>query len=179
MPVNQARSPVKVASSPVGPTATIGNPPLGPYMAATFSSPHRRGSNTSVNTLFTVATRGTSTNYDYITWHNSNSEGFLYGFATNDNIGFLDGAVYPLTGGDNTQALGYFRLNGSNYDVGRDGGTASTLGGNRGAIVAEEIARSNGSNQITYMQEFVLYGTDQSTNRTGIETNIDTYFSIT
>ncbi len=49
MPVNQARSPVKVASSPVGPTATIGNPPLGPYVAATFSSPHRRGSNTSVN----------------------------------------------------------------------------------------------------------------------------------
>ena len=29
------------------------------------------------------------------------------------------------------------------------------------------------------IQEFVLYNTDQSSNRTGIETNIDTYFSIT
>lgn len=132
----------------------------------------------SINTMFSVATAGSNTNYNYITWYNSGVDGFLHGAGSSRNLGLYDGGTRVLSGNDNTQALGYFRLNGTKYDVGRDGGAVTLLGGGIGAIPMEEIARSNGANQVEFLQELIVYGSDQSSNRSGIETNINTYFSI-
>ena len=132
----------------------------------------------SINTMFSVATAGANTNYNYITWNNSSVVGFFHGASTDRDLGFYDGNTYHLNGNDNTQALGYFRLNSTNYDLARDGGSVTLLGGGAGAISMEMIARDNGSNQVAFMQELIIYGSDESSNRTGIETNINTHFDI-
>lgn len=138
----------------------------------------RMSSTTTANTLFAVATVGSS-NAEYITWHQSSLSGFAFGFIGDPNVGFFDGSnIYAVTGGVIGQALGYYRLNGSNYDVARDGGVASTIGAGTGVITVQDIARGNGFNQAKYIQEIVIYNSDQSANRTGIESNINTYYSI-
>jgi hypothetical protein len=84
-------------------------------------------------------------------------------------------SAYPTTTG---QALDYFLNQSEMYR----NSTSQTLGtgGNYGANSTSVIGgwQETSQNMTGTIQELVLYESDQSTNRTGIETNINTYFSI-
>ena len=48
----------------------------------------------------------------------------------------------------------------------------------QGIVLAGIVAGSNNGNTPVQIQELVIYGSDQDSNRTGIETNINSYYSI-
>jgi hypothetical protein len=88
---------------------------------------------------------------------------------------YLNHSVSPTT----TQGLLYALGNGSNSEISIDGGTTTT--GNSGSAGASEL--SIGGRSSYYFggafQEVIYFDSDQSSNRTGIEGNIDNYFRIT
>ncbi len=73
-------------------------------------------------------------------------------------------------------------ISGTGSTLGLDGATASqdttTLGTTAWNVSGESNIFTQFSSGTIRAQEFVLYYADQSSNRTGIETNINTYFSI-
>jgi len=78
-----------------------------------------------------------------------------------------------------TQFLGFMNGNSGAYTFHLNG--ASKISTTAGNWYIDQIGR--GLNSATYsfdnvIQEVILYESDQSSNRTGIETNINTYFSI-
>jgi hypothetical protein len=85
-----------------------------------------------------------------------------------------------LNGSTNQRLLSSFidaSKNMSAFDNGNTGGTATYTGttGNNGLRLGSQIAASflNG-----YIQEFIAFNTDESANRTAIESNINTYYAI-
>jgi hypothetical protein len=72
----------------------------------------------------------------------------------------------------------------SQISVGLDGGTASSTGSNTEPntldyTIGEDAAPISNIGEIPdYIQEIILYGSDQSANRSDIETNINNYFNI-
>jgi len=136
-------------------------------------------SSVNLNTLFAVASRGTLETINYLTWDN-NTTGLFYGgsFGGVSGIGFYDGSVYSLTGEDSNTHLAYFRLNGLNYDVAKDGNSVTTFQSGNGVMSASSIGRALSTLQTHLIQEFIVYPSDQSSNRTNIEDNINTFYSI-
>ena len=57
-------------------------------------------------------------------------------------------------------------------------GSAIGSDGLQGIILAGIVSGSNNGNTPVQIQELVIYGSDQDSNRTGIETNINTHYSI-
>lgn len=78
----------------------------------------------------------------------------------------------------NNQELRYSLFNGLNSALAINGGLAQT--GNAGALAINNmnIGKSGASYMDGKIQEFIIYPTNQSSNRTGIETNINSYYSI-
>ena len=116
-----------------------------------------------------------------------NFTGGRQGFAMDSDLGvrlFADSGVYgtdPMTAGDQTLSTGIFngtsstlRLNGSavsGISAGTQGADGQTLGAGVNGGLPSDMD----------LQEFILWDSDQSTptdNRTGIETDVNTYFSI-
>ena len=80
---------------------------------------------------------------------------------------------------NSTQILGLLIANGSSSIVRKNG--AEDASGNTGtnAFIAGVLGGQGSSNtNMPYMQEFVLWGANQSSNASGIETDTNTYFSI-
>jgi len=136
-------------------------------------------SSVNLNTVFAVASRGTQETVNYLTWDN-NTTGLFYGgtFGGVGGIGFYDGSVYSLTGQDSNTHLAYFRLNGLNYDIAKDGNSVTTFQSGNGVLSASSIGRALSTLQTHLIQEFIVYTSDQSDNRTGIEDNINTFYNI-
>jgi len=136
-------------------------------------------SSVNLNTLFAVASRGTQETLNYLTWDN-NTTGLFYGgsFGGVSGIGFYDGSLYSLTGQDSNTHLAYFRLNGLNYDVAKDGNSVTTFQSGNGVMSASSIGRALSTLQTHLIQEFIVYTSDQSSNRTNIEDNINTFYNI-
>jgi hypothetical protein len=122
---------------------------------------------------------------------NSNSENYfmsgtvLWGynktFSADDSMGIQLGSdrVSVGTATDNNQKLGYVNNQSGTQYVAQDGGTASSGSVASGAVtmIGNRLPRTyytlNGT-----VQEIVIWTSDESSNRTGIETDINTYFSI-
>lgn len=141
--------------------------------------------NSQVLTSFMVNKYYTTSNYHVLlTIGNSNASSFRFfnnnnygnwranGLNVNGTSGDLD--IQNLTSAYNTTTNLYARYNGSQF------GTAS---GTAGAFTSSEIrigknlANAN-QNFIGTYQEFIFYSSEQSSNMSGIETNINNYYSI-
>jgi hypothetical protein len=85
----------------------------------------------------------------------------------------------PSTSED-TQYLAFANRASNDLEVTFQGVTLGTLS-NSGTAVFSFLMAGNGAGSLTFggtMQEVIFYASNQSTNRTGIESNINTYYSI-
>jgi hypothetical protein len=132
-------------------------------------------------TTFTVAKIDTL-NYaiHYVLFNNVSPRGYFYGgtFSGVNGLGIFDGSAKSITGEDTNTHLGYFNYNGTNYEVAKDGSAISNLASgsnfNLNYIGRQQTALSlNGQ-----LQEIVIYPSTQSSNKSNIESNINTYYSI-
>ena len=119
-------------------------------------------------------------NYSYT---NANNGFFWNGsFGGVNGLGGFDGTnVRSSTGEDLNQHLGWFSQRSSSLFVGRDGGAETNTGSFAASITVDRLGgRQNaaGIDFVGEVQEVVAWNSDQSSNRTGIENNINTYFSI-
>ena len=74
----------------------------------------------------------------------------------------------------NGSAIHYGLFNGSNSNAGYNGANGITIGGARG--IGSPVSSSYG--WVGSIYELIVYDVNQSTNRTGIETNINDFYSI-
>lgn len=94
---------------------------------------------------------------------------------------YFAGGTITGTSEDTNQNLHYFLANGTSSEIGINGATAST--GDAGTDTLNGLtfaARWDGGANFgdVLIQELIVFNSDQSTNRTGIETNINDHFSI-
>lgn len=111
---------------------------------------------------------------------NNNSRWQIYrtGIAPN-NINIFAGSVLAGNNNSANQVLIYALFNGANSSISINNNTAVT--GNAGTQQSNALrlgvdsANNYGQNE---MQEVILYNSDQSTNKTAILSNINTYYGI-
>jgi len=135
----------------------------------------------SQSTVITVAKMDNINSINYLLWNESDKKGFFQGgtFQGINGLGLVDGSIKFITGQNLDQNMAWFNYNGTNYDVAQNGNTITALSnGNNFAL--ESIGRPeisvvqfSGS-----MQEIILYPSEQSGNKAGIETNINNHYSI-
>ena len=66
-----------------------------------------------------------------------------------------------------------------NLDTNRNGSAyGSTITSVTGTFEFDIIGTNIGANSFEYFQELIVFNSDQSTNRTGMETNINDHFDI-
>ena len=91
------------------------------------------------------------------------------------------GSYIPNAPAQNTnQGLWYSLGNGANSAIGLDGAAASVGQGGSEIVNRLTMGRrgSGGLNAAIILQEVVFYNSNESTNRTGIETNINSHYNI-
>ena len=153
--------------------------PATQFRRATAGAYHMTLTSTTMGTVFQVVDNDTAGLLSYSTY-NSGGTGLLTGgtFTGVNGPGFYDGTVRTVTGSETGQTLLYYRHNGSlQYDVAQDGGSTTALG-NTSAIVLTELGRNSSNLQLEYYQEMIVWTGDESSNRTGIETNINSDYLI-
>lgn len=132
-------------------------------------------------TTFSVAKIDTlSYAIHYLLYDNSVTKGYFYGgtFTGVDGLGVYDGAAKSITGEDTNTHLGYFNYNGTNYEVAKDGSAISNLASGSN-FTLNYIGRQNTALTLNgQLQEIVIYPSTQSSNKSNIESNINTYYSI-
>jgi hypothetical protein len=125
----------------------------------------------------------------------NDTAGFLayYLFTTGANLGFYSGGTFQvsvngpgvlatntlgsISGTVTGQTLLYNDHNGTGWEVGQDGGTASQVIATSNKAI-DQIVRPSTNLQVEKFQECIIWDSDQSSNRTAIESDINTYFSI-
>lgn len=132
-------------------------------------------------TTFTVAKIDTlSYAIHYVLYNNVSTKGYFYGgtFTGVNGLGIYDGTAKSITGEDTNTHLGYFNYNGTNYEVAKDGDTISDLASGSNFDL-NYIGRQQTSLTLNgQLQEIVIYPSTQSSNKSNIESNINTYYSI-
>ena len=118
----------------------------------------------------------------------TNQAGYFYSLGLNDWAGIQDnGSTIRMyagssfvngTSGTNTQRLDFSLFDGANSEIWFNG--SSILTGNPGTngISGIRIGGLNIPNFKGYFSEFIAYSSDESANRSNIETNINTFYSI-
>lgn len=100
-----------------------------------------------------------------------------------NGTGVFDGTFKSMTNTEIGYRLTYWNYTGSNFDVANNGSSIVSLSNGSNAMSSiNAIGRSNGLSATQYLSksaEIICYPTDQSANRTGIETNIANYYGIT
>jgi hypothetical protein len=99
------------------------------------------------------------------------------------NIGTTNGTTTPIVSAQNLYSFNYSKIGvNNNYNLSRNGTLALQLiptTGTSGGFDNLYIGSSGGGQYLnTNMQELIFYPIDQSSNRTGIETNINDFYSI-
>lgn len=129
-------------------------------------------------TWFGVVQRDDTTNSVVVGW---NVFSFVGRYEAND-FSIYAGSYVGSSGFNSTaQQMFYAMFNGSSSELAVNGGTAATgNAGTRDMTGTGNIGgdSSGGMDMQGGVQELVLWASDQSTNRSGIESNINTYFSI-
>ena len=96
---------------------------------------------------------------------------------TSDNAYTTTGSRNLLSWGASSDSL-YFGLNGSNVGFTGTGAPTADSNRNNGITLFKGYTTSSFYAQEGNIQELIIYEADESTNRTGIETNINTHYSI-
>ena len=114
----------------------------------------------------------------------SGSDGLFYhGFYGGvTGLGGFDGSsIRSLTGGDTNRHLGWFQMKSSKLYVAKDGSSETDTGSFATSLNLTEMGgRSAGSNIYFQgkIQEVILYNSDNTSNKSAIESNINSYYSI-
>ena len=112
--------------------------------------------------------------------HNGDSKYFIRKDSvtnTSDNAYTTTGSRNLLSWGASSDSL-YFGLNGSNVGFTGTGAPTADSNRNNGITLFKGYTTSSFYAQEGNIQELIIYEADESTNRTGIETNINTHYSI-
>ena len=119
-------------------------------------------------------------NYSYA---NANNGFFWNGsFAGVNGLGGFDGTnVRSITGEDLNQHLGWFSQRSSSLFVAKDGSSETNTGAFASSITVDRLGGRQNAAAIDFqgeVQEVVAWNSDQSSNRNGIQTNINSYYVI-
>jgi len=123
---------------------------------------------------------GISGTYNYGNFYNGSFGGI-------DGIGGFDGSnIRSLAGEDLNRHLGWLQMKSGNLYGAKDGASESNLGSFAPPPFStyaqtNEIGGRSSSSVLFFqgkIQEVILYNSDQTSNKTGIESNINTFYSI-
>jgi hypothetical protein len=123
---------------------------------------------------------GLTGTFNYGTFYNGSYGGI-------DGIGAYDGTnTRSLTGEDLNRHLGWLQMKSGNLYAAKDGASESNLGTftpppYTSYAQANELGGRSSSSVLYFqgkIQEIILYNSDQTSNKTGIESNINTFYSI-
>jgi hypothetical protein len=139
-------------------------------------------SNADFTDSFFVLKVNTQTTINYFI-DGTNSDFFANGsFAGVDGFGGFDGTLRTLTGEDLNRHLAYYNLSGGNLNISKDGTGLINTGSFKQTNSLTRLLGSSGTranlNLLGNAQEMIFYNSNQSSNRTGIETNINDFYSI-
>ena len=99
-----------------------------------------------------------------------------------DGLGGFDGSnVRTIAGEDTNRHLGWFQMKSSKLFVAKDGAAETDTGSFAASLNLKEIGGRSGGSNIYFqgkIQEVIIYNTDETANKSGIETNINTFYSI-
>ena len=110
--------------------------------------------------------------------------GLWYGGSTGtaQGLGAFDGTnTRGITGEDLNQHLGWYSMRGGRLYVARDGQTETNTGTFAASLSINRLFGRGvlgGTHFNGDVQELIFYNSDQSSNRTGIDANINTYYGI-
>jgi hypothetical protein len=133
-------------------------------------------------TTFAIAKINNYALINYVTY-GSNGGYFLGGTlnASVDGLGFFhssSGTIQGIGGEDTNQHLGVWYYDGSKFQIAKDGGSFTNMTATTN-LPLNTIGRDSTALSIDgTLQELVFYTSDQSTNRSGIEADINDYYSI-
>jgi hypothetical protein len=122
----------------------------------------------------------TSAAIHYLLYHSSNARGLFTGGNIPTGIGIYDGATKSISAGKDTNPhLTIWQYNGTNYELAIDGNSLTSVAAGSNFLV-NGIGRITGFplSIVGGVHEIIIYDSDQSSNRTGIEDNINTFYSI-
>jgi hypothetical protein len=157
----------------------------------TLTRPPLSLTTTDFRNSITVAKVDTQNLINYLVGITSGS--FNYGnfyngsFGGIDGIGGFDGVnIRSLSGEDLNRHLGWLQIKSGNLYGAKDGASESNLGSFAPAPFStyaqtNEIGGRSSSSVLFFqgkIQEVILYNSDQTSNKTGIESNINTFYSI-
>ena len=123
---------------------------------------------------------GLTGTFNYGTFYNGSYGGI-------DGIGAYDGTnTRSLTGEDLNRHLGWLQMKSGNLYAAKDGASESNLGTFAPPPFStyaqtNEIGGRSSSSVLFFqgkIQEIILYNSDQTSNKTGLESNINTFYSI-
>ena len=127
-----------------------------------------------------------SNNLNYLIWNGTADDAGLYlnGNFVNNKVGVYDGTSKEALLAGVGRQLTYYNYTGTtpsgNYEISQNDGNETSL--NAGKVVnGDELGRSFSPQTLSInsiFQELVFYPTDNSANKTGIQNNLDSYYSI-
>lgn len=113
--------------------------------------------------------------------NNSQLYPFLSIWFTNDYIYFRpgsDGGAFKFNISSTGQFLIMDFYKSNTWNLYRNGNSLASLSYTSSALNLNSLGNRNGTSHNGLYQEFIIWNSDQSSNRTGIETNINDYYSI-
>jgi hypothetical protein len=151
----------------------------------TLTRPPMGLTSTTYSNAITVAKVDTQNLVNYVIGISSpGSTGLFYNGSLSgvDGLGGFDGSnVRTTTGEDTNRHLGWFQMKSSKLFVARDGAAETDTGSFSASLNLTEIGGRTASSVLYFqgkIQEIVVYNSDQTANKSGIETNINTFYSI-
>mgnify|MGYP005996346037 CR=1 FL=1 len=133
--------------------------------------------------VFSVTKSDAFQTINYIAFQTSGTKGLFNGGSVSNaqGTGVYDGSGYfTLNNESLTQRLDYWNHNGTDYECALNGDSAVSVGT---ITRLDSIDKLFGRQQFSLFlngkaQEIIFYATDNSANKSGIETNINTYYNI-
>lgn len=134
-------------------------------------------------TAFTVANLETVSNYSYLLYSTTGNKGIGYNVSAFGLFFYNGTGTRLLTSQDTNQLLAFFDNDGSTLKIAKNGESETTYSETTYSETVKfafnYVARQfNGLDFKGLVQEIVVYTDSQLTNRTGIETNINDFYSI-
>lgn len=151
----------------------------------TLTRPNMGLTSTTYSNAITVAKVDTQNLVNYVIGISTpTTTGLFYNGSLSgvDGLGGFDGSnVRTTTGEDTNRHLGWFQMKSSKLFVARDGAAETDTGSFSASLNLTEIGGRAASPVLYFqgkIQEIVVYNSDQTANKSGIETNINTFYSI-
>lgn len=135
-------------------------------------------------TAFSVGRVQQQNTINYILGNESPANGLFYNgsLAGVNGLGGFDSTnLRSITGEDLNQHLGYFNMRSSRLYIAKDGGSETDSGVFALSLTSNLLGGRSSSLAIHLrgdIQEIILFSTDQSANKSAIESNINSYYAI-